>query len=77
MPTFKLTVNRKTTTVDADADTPLLWILRDQLGLTGTKYGCGVGVCGACYDVSTSTTAESSSRTESGNRRYHRSCLRC
>ena len=48
MPTFKLTVNRKATTVDADADTPLLWILRDQLGLTGTKYGCGIGVCGAC-----------------------------
>jgi aerobic-type carbon monoxide dehydrogenase small subunit (CoxS/CutS family) len=45
---FKLTVNGKVATVDADGDTPLLWILRDQLGLTGTKYGCGVGVCGAC-----------------------------
>jgi isoquinoline 1-oxidoreductase alpha subunit len=34
--------------VEADPDTPLLWVLRDQLGLTGTKYGCGVGACGAC-----------------------------
>jgi isoquinoline 1-oxidoreductase subunit alpha len=45
---FKLTVNGKPSTVEADADTPLLWILRDNLGLTGTKYGCGIGVCGAC-----------------------------
>ena len=45
---FKLTVNGKTSTVDADADTPLLWILRDHLGLTGTKFGCGAGICGAC-----------------------------
>jgi aerobic-type carbon monoxide dehydrogenase small subunit (CoxS/CutS family) len=43
-----LTVNGKTQTVDADADTPLLWILRDHLGLTGTKYGCGAALCGAC-----------------------------
>ena len=34
--------------VDADASTPLLWVLREQLGLTGTKYSCGIGVCGAC-----------------------------
>jgi isoquinoline 1-oxidoreductase subunit alpha len=34
--------------VDADPDTPLLWVLRDTLGLTGTKYGCGIGICGAC-----------------------------
>jgi isoquinoline 1-oxidoreductase alpha subunit len=45
---MKLTVNGKTSTVDVDDDTPLLWILRDQLALTGTKYGCGIGVCGAC-----------------------------
>lgn len=43
-----LTVNGKRYVVDADDDTPLLWILRDSLGLTGTKFGCGVGVCGAC-----------------------------
>jgi len=45
---YTLTVNRKRVTVDADADMPLLWVLRDRLGLTGTKFGCGVGVCGAC-----------------------------
>jgi isoquinoline 1-oxidoreductase alpha subunit len=41
-------VNGETRAVDAPADMPLLWILRDRLGLTGTKYGCGVGICGAC-----------------------------
>src|SRR5262245_28589771 len=43
-----LFVNGRRRTVAVDADTPLLWVLRDALGLTGTKYGCGVGVCGAC-----------------------------
>jgi isoquinoline 1-oxidoreductase alpha subunit len=45
---LKLTVNGKTHEVDADPDTPLLWVLRDSLGLTGTKYGCGIAQCGAC-----------------------------
>lgn len=45
---FKLTVNGKAYSVEAAADTPLLWVLRDHLGLTGTKYGCGLGVCGSC-----------------------------
>jgi isoquinoline 1-oxidoreductase alpha subunit len=44
----RLTVNGKTQNVDVDASTPLLWVLREQLGLTGTKYGCGVAQCGAC-----------------------------
>ena len=48
MPSFQLTVNGRVRTVDAEADTPLLWILRDSLGLTGTKFGCGQGVCGSC-----------------------------
>jgi len=48
MPSFAITVNGKRVTADVDADTPLLWVLRDDLSLTGTKYGCGVGVCGAC-----------------------------
>jgi aerobic-type carbon monoxide dehydrogenase small subunit (CoxS/CutS family) len=48
MPPFNLTVNGRYHTVSAEPDTPLLWILRDSLGLTGTKYGCGEGVCGAC-----------------------------
>lgn len=43
-----LTVNGRRRTADVDSDTPLLWILRDSFGLTGTKYGCGAGVCGAC-----------------------------
>jgi isoquinoline 1-oxidoreductase alpha subunit len=45
---LKLTVNNVATTVDAAPDTPLLWVLRDVLALVGTKYGCGMGVCGAC-----------------------------
>jgi isoquinoline 1-oxidoreductase subunit alpha len=44
----KLNLNGRETQVDADADTPLLWVLRDTLGLTGTKYGCGMALCGAC-----------------------------
>jgi isoquinoline 1-oxidoreductase alpha subunit len=45
---MKINVNGKNVTVDADNDTPLLWVLRDHLNLTGTKYGCGIGMCGAC-----------------------------
>jgi isoquinoline 1-oxidoreductase alpha subunit len=45
---FKLNVNGHTSTVDAPADMPLLWVLRDILDLRGTKYGCGIGQCGAC-----------------------------
>lgn len=43
-----LDINGKTFETDADPDTPLLWVLRDHLGLTGTKYGCGKALCGAC-----------------------------
>jgi aerobic-type carbon monoxide dehydrogenase small subunit (CoxS/CutS family) len=46
MPRF--TLNGKDVSVDAPAETPLLWVLRDSLSLTGTKFGCGVGQCGAC-----------------------------
>ena len=45
---FTLNVNQKTYEVDVEADTPLLWVLRDTLGLTGTKFGCGIGQCGSC-----------------------------
>jgi isoquinoline 1-oxidoreductase alpha subunit len=48
MATTELTVNGTKHTVSVDEDTPLLWIIRDTLGLTGTKFGCGLGVCGAC-----------------------------
>jgi isoquinoline 1-oxidoreductase alpha subunit len=44
----KLNINGKTLDVNAEPDTPLLWAIREQLGLTGTKYGCGVAQCGAC-----------------------------
>ena len=45
---YKLNVNGKVLTADVDADTPLLWTLRDSLGILGPKYGCGIGQCGAC-----------------------------
>ena len=45
---FTLRVNGKTHSVDVDGDTPLLWVLRDVLGMTGTKFGCGMALCGAC-----------------------------
>ena len=46
--TYSLTINGRQKTVIIDADTPLLWVLRDHLGLMGTKFGCGAGLCGAC-----------------------------
>ena len=44
----KLTINGKSHDVDVEPDTPLLWVIRDTIGLTGTKYGCGIAACGAC-----------------------------
>jgi len=44
----KLKINGETVDITVDAETPLLWVIREQLGLTGTKYACGIGVCGAC-----------------------------
>ncbi len=48
MPTYNLTINGKPQTIEATADMPLLWALRDELDMVGTKYGCGIGQCGAC-----------------------------
>ena len=48
MPSYQLKINGKSYTADVAADTPLLWVLRDHLGLVGTKYGCGIASCGAC-----------------------------
>jgi isoquinoline 1-oxidoreductase alpha subunit len=48
METYKLTVNGEVKEVTADPGTPLLWVLRDDLKMTGTKYGCGISACGAC-----------------------------
>ncbi|WP_350285885.1 (2Fe-2S)-binding protein [uncultured Croceitalea sp.] len=48
MPMYQITVNGESKSVDVAADTPVLWVLRDHLDLVGTKYGCGIGQCGAC-----------------------------
>jgi len=48
MSAIHLTVNGRSRSVEVEDDTPLLWLLRDSLGMTGTKFGCGVGICGAC-----------------------------
>jgi isoquinoline 1-oxidoreductase alpha subunit len=48
MARYKISVNNKLLTVDADPDTPMLWVLRDHLNLVGTKFGCGIAQCGAC-----------------------------
>jgi isoquinoline 1-oxidoreductase alpha subunit len=48
MPVYEINVNGQSRTVDAPEDMPLLWVLRDLLGLTGTKFGCGMALCGAC-----------------------------
>jgi len=48
MAAYTLQINGKSLTADVDSDTPLLWVLRDHLGLVGTKYGCGIAQCGAC-----------------------------
>ena len=50
MPEYTLKVNGKSVTVDVDADTPLLWVLRDELNMVGTKFGCGIAQCGACTE---------------------------
>jgi isoquinoline 1-oxidoreductase subunit alpha len=48
MALYKLQINGRNYQADVDPDTPLLWVLRDNFGLVGTKYGCGIGACGAC-----------------------------
>nr|WP_298789681.1 (2Fe-2S)-binding protein [uncultured Allomuricauda sp.] len=48
MPTYQIKVNGESRSVDVAEDTPVLWVLRDHLDLVGTKYGCGIGQCGAC-----------------------------
>ena len=48
MPVYSLKINGQSQSVEAEADTPLLWVLRDHLDMVGTKFGCGIGQCGAC-----------------------------
>jgi isoquinoline 1-oxidoreductase alpha subunit len=52
MASLSLTINGEKKTLDVDLDTPLLWVLRDHLGMTGTKFGCGRGLCGSCVVLS-------------------------
>jgi isoquinoline 1-oxidoreductase subunit alpha len=61
-----LTINDKVVTVDVPADTPLLWTIRDEIGLTGTKFGCGMALCGACT-VLVDGAATRSCASESGS----------
>ena len=63
---FSIKINGKTQSVDVDGDTPLLWVLRDVLGMTGTKFGCGVALCGACtVHVNGAPTRSCITRTDS------------
>ncbi|THU39698.1 (2Fe-2S)-binding protein [Niastella caeni] len=57
MASITITVNNKKHTVDVSPDTPLLWVLRDELNLVGTKYGCGIAQCGACTVLLNDTSA--------------------
>jgi len=61
MASYKLQINNRSYEADVEADTPLLWVLRDHLGLVGTKYGCGVAQCGACTVHLNGTTVRSCS----------------
>lgn len=60
---YRLHVNGRSRVVDTPGDTPLLWALRDELGLTGPKYGCGVGACGACVSLVDGAAARPCVRT--------------
>jgi aerobic-type carbon monoxide dehydrogenase small subunit (CoxS/CutS family) len=59
MPRHELTINGTRRSVETDSQMPLLWVLRDVLGMTGTKYGCGVGVCGSCTVLENGTAVRS------------------
>ena len=64
--TIQLSVNGRQYTVEAPTDTPLLWVLRERLGLTGTKYGCGIAQCGACTVLADGAAIRSCATTRSG-----------
>ena len=70
-------INGVDRTVDVDGDTPLLWVLRDVLGMTGTKFGCGMALCGACTvhidGVATRSCITSGSSVKKANRYSHTS----
>ena len=66
MADIKLSVNGKERSVSSSPDTPLLWVLRDELGMNGTKYGCGMGLCGACTVLSDGEAIRSCSTPVAG-----------
>ena len=72
MGTIRLTLNGRNVSVEAEPRMPLLWLLRDTLGLTGTKYGCGQGICGACtiLEGTEAVRACQISATEANGKRY-------
>jgi isoquinoline 1-oxidoreductase subunit alpha len=72
MPKRTLTINGRPQTVDADDSMPLLWVLRDLLGFTGTKYGCGEGICGACTVLENGSAVRScqTSLSEAAGKKY-------
>ncbi len=67
---MRLNVNNQEVDVDVDPDTPLLWVLRDHLNLTGTKYGCGIGQCGACTVLMSGHPIRSCSTTAAESKGY-------
>ena len=69
---LRLTINGKTHDVDVEPDTPLLWVIRDTIGMTGTKYGCGIAQCGACT-VDIDGVADALVRSIGGRRRWQES----
>lgn len=70
MPTYQIRVNGQRRTVQAEADSPLLYVLRDQLELNGPKFGCGLGQCGACTVPSPSLPSAAMARPRSMSARW-------
>ena len=72
MPTRQIDVNGRKTSVEADDAMPLLWVLRDLMGLTGTKYGCGAGICGSCTVLENGVAVRScqTSFGDTANKKY-------
>lgn len=68
---MRLNVNGEDVEVDVEPDTPLLWVLRDNLNLTGTKYGCGIGACGACTVLMNGHPVKACSTTAEGSSGYN------
>jgi isoquinoline 1-oxidoreductase subunit alpha len=73
---IKLSLNGRDAQVDVAADTPLLWVLRDTLGLTGTKFGCGMALCGACTVHRDAFLCDTAQRSRHAPHHHHRGTVR-